>query len=291
MQNISGYPYFMKPSGQVKPRILALDMDDTLLRSDLSISPRIRSAIKFAGDAGVIVVLASSRVPAAMEKFARLLGLNDTLGYLLSYNGALIQESHTGKIVHDAPLERETVLAVCDLADAEGFALQMYEDDIMYVSRKNEYTGRDQKLTGIRQVVVENFRDMVSGGCYKLTIPGDPELIVHMEKLVRSYFEEKLSLFISRPYFLDLMSEGTDKGNSLAKIAEINGVSAAETIAIGNSMNDEAMIRWAGIGVAMANSDENIKKIATLVTKNTNDEDGVLEVIEKYILAKRGPFE
>jgi len=268
-----------------KLRVLALDLDDTLLRSDLSISHRTRHAIRRAEKAGVIVVLASGRIPEAMEHVSRLLGLNKRLGYLISNNGALIKESHTGVIVHEAKLDRDTLLAICDLADAEDFPLQMYEDQIMYVSRQNEYTGIDERLTGFRQVVVENFRAMVGEGCYKLLIPGDPTNLSNVKEIIKTYLGAKITIFSRRPYSLELMSKGTDKGSALAKVAEIQKISAAEAMAIGDSMNDEAMIRWAGIGVAMANSDEQIKSIARLVTSHTNDEDGVAEVIDKYFFA------
>jgi hypothetical protein len=82
------------------------------------------------------------------------------------------------------------------------------------------------------------------------------------------------------------MSKDTDKGTALAKVAEILGVKAEEVLAIGDSMNDEAMIRWAGVGVAMANADERIKKIADHVADYTNDDDGVAEFIEKYFFGE-----
>ena len=274
-------------------RILALDLDDTLLRSDLSISNRTRNAIKRTEQMGVIVVLASGRVPEAMEHASRLLGLNKRPGYLVSNNGALIQESHTGNIVHEAKLDKETVLAVCDLADAEGFSVQMYYDEIMYVSRPNEYSNLDQRLTGLRQVVVENFRDMVGETCYKLIIPGDPMLLSHVGDLINAYMGDKMTMCSSQPYFLELMPRETNKGIALAKIAEIAKVDLDQTMAIGDSMNDEAMIRWAGVGVAMANGNELVKSIADLVTDHTNDEDGVAEVIEKYFFStsKGSPIE
>ena len=278
------YPCNMKADDNLKPRLLALDLDDTLLRSDLSISHRIRSAIKRTEAAGVTVVLASGRIPSAMEQFSKLLGLNKRPGYLVSNNGALIQESNTGKIIHEAKINRKTVLAVCDLADAEGFPVQMYDGDILYVSRQNEFSSLEEKLSGMRQVVVENFRAMVGEGCYKLVIPGEPKLLIHVEKIIKAYFEDDITLFNGRRSFLELMSKGTDKGSALAKIAKTAGIKPSEAVAIGDSSNDEAMIRWAGIGVAMANSDERIKSIADFITDGTNDEDGVAEVIEKYFL-------
>ena len=265
-------------------RILAMDLDDTLLRSNLSISKRTKNAINRTMAAGVTIVLSSGRISYTMERFSRFLGLHEKPAYIVSNNGALIQESHTGNIVHESRMDERTALAVCDLAEAEGFPVQMYDNDVMYISRRNEYSDRDQERTGIRQVVVENFRAMVKDGCHKLIIPGDPALIPNMEKIIRTYMGDTITVFTSRPYFLEVLPKNTDKGTSLIRIAEILGVSAKETMAIGDSMNDEAMIRWAGIGVAMANSDERIKSIADVVTDYTNDDDGVAEVIEKYFL-------
>jgi len=277
----------MKPDRSNDLKILALDLDDTLLRSDLTISYRTRNAIRQIAQMGVTVVLASGRVYAAMNDFSLLLGLHERPGYMICDNGALILETHTGKTVYEAKLDKEKILAVCDLAEAEGFALQMYDNDVIYVSRQNEYTDIDQRTTGLRQVVVENFKDMVGDGCYKLVIPGSPELLKNVEIIIRTYLGESLTIFTSRPCFLELTPEDTDKGTALAKVAKILKVKQEQTIAIGDSMNDEAMIRWAGIGVAMLNGDERIKSMADVVTEHTNDEDGVAEVIEKYFPIKK----
>jgi len=267
-------------------RLLAIDLDDTLLRSDLSISRRTRDAVKQAQAAGVTIALASGRIIYAMDRFSRFLGFNEKPAYLISSNGALIHESHTGAIVHESRIDNKTALAVCDLADAEGFPVQMCEDDAMYISRRSEYSDHDQRQTGIRQVVVQNFRAMIKAGCHKLIIPGDPAVLPHMENIIRAYMGETITLFASRPYYLEILPRDTDKGTALAKIAGIMGVGAAQTMAIGDSMNDEAMIRWAGVGVAMANGDDRIKNIASIVTNCANDDDGVVEVIEKYLLGK-----
>ncbi|MDR1637723.1 MAG: Cof-type HAD-IIB family hydrolase [Treponema sp.] len=267
-------------------RILALDLDDTLLRSDLSISFRTRNVIKKAASQGVVVVLASGRVPLGMARFSRLLGMHKRPGYLICNNGTIVQESHTGSRISETLLNSAAALAVYDLAVAEGFAVQLYEEDVMYVSRDNEYTRYDQKLTGLRQVVVENFRDMIEEGCYKLLIPGDPMLLQPLESIIRTYLGNDITLFTSKPYFLEVLPKNTDKGTALAMIARTLGIGRDGVLAIGDSMNDEAMIRWAGMGVAMANGDDRIKSIASLVTEKSNDDDGVAEVIEKYILGK-----
>jgi Cof subfamily protein (haloacid dehalogenase superfamily) len=267
-------------------RLLALDLDDTLLRSDLTISFHTRNILKKAEDAGIIVVLATGRIPASMEKFIRQLGLNKRPGYLICNNGTLIQESHTGKVIFEARLPPDSAFIAYDLANAEGFPVQIHEGDVMYISRKNEFTDYNKKLTGLKQVVADDFRAKLKDGCHKLLIPGDPLILPPLEKLFRSYIGDDVTLFTSKPYFLEILPPGIDKRSALAKVAEITGVRREEVMAVGDSMNDEAMIRWAGYGIAMANADERIKKAACLVTDKTNDDDGLADFIERFLLGK-----
>jgi Cof subfamily protein (haloacid dehalogenase superfamily) len=266
--------------------MIALDLDDTLLRSDLSISYRTRNAIKRAESLGIVVVLASGRIPAAMDQFARLLGMHKRPGYLICNNGTIIRESHTGNILYDKKIPPEAALIAYDLAAAEGFPVQLYENDIMYVSRSNEFADYDQKITGLRQVVVENFRAMVAAGCYKLLIPGDPMILRPLQNLLGSYLGKDATLFTSKPYFLEILPPGVNKGTALEQISRILNIDRESVLAIGDSMNDEAMIRWAGMGVAMVNGDERVKSVADLVTEHSNDDEGVVEIIERYVLGK-----
>jgi Cof subfamily protein (haloacid dehalogenase superfamily) len=259
-------------------------LDDTLLRSDLSISFRTRNAIRRAAQEGVSVVLASGRVPSALDSFSKTLGLHKRDGHLICGNGTIIMESRTGRVVYEALLPKNAALVAFDLVDAEGFPVQLYDDDVMYISRRNEFTNYDQKLTGMRQVVVSNFRSMVEAGTHKLIIPGDPMILKPLEDILRTYLDTEVTLFTSKPYFLEILPPNIDKGTALAFVAGRLEIPREEVFAIGDSMNDEAMLRWAGCGVAMANSDPRIKSIAALITERTNDDDGVAEVIERYVL-------
>ena len=154
----------------------------------------------------------------------------------------------------------------------------------MYISRRNEFTSYDQKLTGMRQVVVSNFRGMVEAGAHKLIIPGDPMILKPLEDILRAYLGQEITLFTSKPYFLEILPPNLDKGTALAFVAGKLGIPREEVFAVGDSMNDEAMIRWAGCGAAMLNADPRIKEIADVVTERTNDDDGVAAVVERYIL-------
>ncbi|MDR1126532.1 MAG: Cof-type HAD-IIB family hydrolase [Treponema sp.] len=264
-------------------RMIAIDLDDTLLRSDLTVSFRVRNMVKRAAKEGIMIVLATGRIPAATEFFARLLGMNKRNGYFVCSNGTLIMESKTKNVIFETKMSVEAALTAFDLVSAEGFAVQLYKDDVMFVSKTNEFTIYDQKLTGLKQVVAEDFRDLVAKGCDKLLIPGDPLILPPLESILNTYLGDEITLFTSKPYFLEILPPRTDKGVALAKIAAKLGIKREEVMAIGDSMNDVAMLKWAGTGVAMLNADERIKKIADLVSEKTNDDDGVADVIEKLL--------
>jgi Cof subfamily protein (haloacid dehalogenase superfamily) len=272
---------------ETKPvRMIALDLDDTLLRSDLTISYRTRTAIKKAEAAGITVVLASGRIWEAMLPFVRFLGMHKRTGYLVCSNGTTIVESKSGKVVYEVCLPVEPALTAFNLLEAEGFAVQLYEGGILYVSRTNEFTEYDKKLTGLQQIVAPDFRDMIRAGCHKLLIPGDPMLLKPLESLLATYLDKELTLFTSKPYFLEILPHETDKGTALSIVAEKLGIERETIMAIGDSMNDASMLEWAGIGVAMLNGDARIKALADKVTKSSNDDDGVAEIIEQVLINK-----
>ncbi|GMO18927.1 MAG: Cof-type HAD-IIB family hydrolase [Spirochaetaceae bacterium] len=268
-------------------KLIALDLDDTLLRTDLTISPKTKNALKKAISRGVIVVFATGRVPNALRNYVKLLGLHKSEGYLICGNGTQIINSRSGALVDEARLPSKAALAAFDLADAEDFCVQIYDGNNIIVSRRNEFSDADEKLTGMKQLIPENFRELlVERGAYKLVIPADPMLLRPLEEILRNVLSEEVTLFTSKPYYLEILPPACDKGAALAKVAAKLGVKQNEVMAFGDSMNDEAMIRWAGCGVAMCNGDDRIKSSARLVTEKSNDEDGIALVIERYVLGQ-----
>ncbi|MDR0908165.1 MAG: Cof-type HAD-IIB family hydrolase [Spirochaetaceae bacterium] len=269
-------------------KMLAIDLDDTLLRQDLTISLRTRRDIKKAISMGVLVVLASGRISSTLGKYGKSLGLhkaqNGRHGYYVSHNGSCIRDSVSMEALKKEFLPPITALRVCDLADAEGFPVQIYEGDTMYISKENEFTCLHHKLTGMNVVLAPNFRELATSGCYKLLVPGDPMLLTPLLSIFETYLGDEATIFTSKPYFLEVLPPGVDKASALAWIAEQEGIKSEEVMAIGDSMNDEAMIRWAGVGCAMINGSDAAKQVARIISERTNDDDGVAELIEKYIL-------
>lgn len=266
-------------------KLVALDLDDTLLRSDLSISVRTRSALKKALARGVIVAFATGRVADALSNYVKSLGLHRKRGYLICGNGTLVLDSRTGEIFDETWLPAKAALAAFDLVDAEGFSAQIYDGKNIIVSRQNEFSDADEKLTGMKQIIPEDFRAFLAErGAHKIVIPADPMLLKPLEEILRNVMGAEITLFTSKPYYLEILPPACDKGTALEKVAKKLGIAREDVMAFGDSMNDEAMIRWAGLGVAMCNGDERIKRIASLVTEKSNDEDGIALVIERYVL-------
>ncbi len=264
--------------------LLALDLDDTLLRADLTFSRHTKSVLKRAEDAGLTLVLASGRAPAAMERYARELGMHKKPGYMVANNGTSIHKTDTGEVVYDRSVPVDPALVVYDLASAEGLPVQIYDGDTIYVSCRNEYADQDQKLTGLRQVYVENFRSMLAKGQRKMVIPGDPLLLRPFERILKNTVGELVTIFTSKPYFLEVLPPNSGKGEALAEVSRLLGIPRSRIMAVGDSMNDESMLRWAGWGVAMRNSDERVKDLASFTSEFDNEEEGVAELVQRYIL-------
>ncbi len=266
-------------------KLLALDLDDTLLRADLSFSYHTRTVLKRAEAGGLKIVLASGRAPAAMERYARELRMHKRTGFMIANNGATILNTLSQEVIYERFLPLEPALTVYDLATAEGLPVQIYDGDTIYVSMRNEYADQDQKLTGLRQVYVENFRGILSTGQKKLVIPGDPIMLRPLEIILKNLVDSELTIFTSKPYFLEILPPNTGKGEALKELSDVLAIKRSEIMAVGDSMNDESMLSWAGYGVAMRNSDERIKAIASFVSDYDNEEDGVADIVERYIIA------
>lgn len=130
---------------------------------------------------------------------------------------------------------------------------------------------------------VDNFLEAVHFPVAKCLIVGDPERLAILEKEMYEHLKDRMGVFRSEPYFLELVPKGIDKAQSLAVLLKEIGMTKEEMIAIGDGFNDLSMIKYAGLGVAMANAQEVVRQNADYITLS-NEEDGVAAVVEKFIL-------
>jgi len=264
-------------------KLLALDMDDTLLDRELRISPGNQRALTAAEELGVRVVLASGRAPAALTPYARQLGLDQRPGDLIAYNGSLIVETDTGQALWEIKLDTALLAEVWDTAAALGQPLQTYVDGAILASVDNPGTRLDSRLTGIPFHVVTR-ETFLAEPRVKVVLPGAPESLDRVQARFDQVFLGRANMYRSKPFFFEVVPLGADKALALARIAEAHGILREEVMAIGDSWNDEGMLRWAGVAVAMSNGPEEIRRLASWVTTRDNDADGVAEAVARFIL-------
>lgn len=264
-------------------RLLALDLDDTLLSEELTISSLNREAVEAAEEAGVTVILASGRTLFSMREYGRQLGMWGREGFMIANNGATVLSTRDGTTILEKPLEPAVAMEAWEIAQQFGLTMQYYGDGDIFTSGPNPYTEKDCSLTGQRWHLVDPFASSLTIPRTKFVIPGDPSILLRAESEMKRRLGDRANIFISKPYFLEVLRKDADKGTALAYVADALALSAAQTMAVGDSMNDFGMISWAGIGVAVANAQPQIRNAANLVTERTHQESAVAEAIERCI--------
>lgn len=268
-------------------RLIALDLDGTLTNSDKVITPHTFEVLMRAQAAGVRLVLCSGRPTYGIAALARQLKLEENGGFVLSCNGANIIDWTTGDLLFRQPLEARFLPQLLGLADAHGLPLLTYRGDCILATR-NDSPYLDEEAR-INQMPVEVATDFIAeassleGGAPKCLIPGDPELLVELEEKMKTIFGDTLSISRSAPFFLEIMAPGVGKDHSLARLLAYLALSREQLIAFGDGFNDLTMLRFAGMGVAMANAADEVKAVADFVTLS-NDEDGVGHAVEQWVL-------
>lgn len=268
----------------MKYKMIVLDLDDTLLRDDQSISPRTKEALMNAQEKGVKVVLASGRPTYGMKDIAKALELERFGSFILAFNGAKIINCKTGDEVFSSTLSVETVRRLYEISRRENLSMLTYLGDHIVTEDRNEFTDIESGLTGMSIREVESFVEAVQEPVVKVLMVDEPETLAVAAKKLQSELAGELSVMRSKPFFLEFTEAGVDKGTSLHQLIQHLGIEQEEVIAMGDSFNDLAMIRFAGLGVAMGNARDEIKEAADYIT-DTNMNDGVAKVIEKFVLA------
>ncbi|MFT8321657.1 MAG: Cof-type HAD-IIB family hydrolase [Bacillus sp. (in: firmicutes)] len=265
-------------------KMIVLDMDDTLLQDDHTISDRTKKALMDAQELGVKVVLASGRPTFAMVQSARELELAKYGSFILSFNGAKITNCKTNEELFSSTLSAETVHDLFEISKREKVWIHTYVGDSIITEENNPFTEIESKLTGLPITEVPDFVESVQEPVVKVLMVKEEEHLKAVESLLQVELQNKLSVMRSKPYFLEFTEKGVTKGTSLELLINKLGITRDEVIAIGDSYNDLAMIEFAGLGVAMGNAPEDIKRIADHTT-DTNNNDGVAKVVEQFILS------
>lgn len=264
-------------------KVLALDIDGTLTNSQKIITERTKQAVKKAAELGVKIVIASGRPVQGVVGFAKELELEKYDGYILAFNGGRMISCKTGEIVNDVKLPLEYLPEIAALAEKYKVNLMSYEgDDLICSDPDDKFLAIEARINGLGIRKVENLVEYINFPINKCLMLGDGDYLAEVEKKVYEALSDRMDVYRSEPYFLEVLPKGVDKAKALEAFIESQGIKREELMACGDGYNDLTMIRFAGMGVAMANAREEVKKEADFITLS-NDEDGVAYAIEKFI--------
>lgn len=265
-------------------KALALDLDGTLTNSDKKITSKTKETLFRAADSGVKIILASGRPVIGITALAEELELNKRGGFIMAFNGGEIIDCTAGKTLFSRTVPMECIPDICAAAHNCGCVpLTYFGQEIVAESDSDEYVLKEKKCVNAPVKAVEDLGGFVTYKTPKFLIVGQHEKLTSAEEGLKRLHGERLDIFYSESYFLEVCPKGVNKSAGLAAICKYLGISRAELMACGDGLNDMPMLDFAGLSVAMANSCAEVLSRADYVTLS-NDNDGVAHAVEKFIL-------
>ena len=241
--------------------------------------PRTIAALGAARDAGIHVVLATGRMFRSVLPYAEAAGVTAPL---VCYQGAAVVDPGTRDWLLHEPIPLELAREAIGAVEDEGFALNCYVDDELYVAAVTDHARAYADFQSIPLHPVGELLGWIERPPTKLVVVDDPARLDVLRPRLEARFGERLFVAKSLPYFLELASPAISKGSGLAFVAERLGFDAARTVAFGDGENDLELLEWAGYAVAVANAHELLKARADWVCPGAAEE-GVAQVLEALL--------
>lgn len=263
-------------------RAIALDLDGTLTNHYKVVTPKTREALLQAEAEGVVIILASGRPTYGIEPVAECLELDKRGGYILSYNGGNIVNAKTGEKLFAQFLPDEVIPILYRYAKEKNHALLGYAgNEIITEMPDDQYVKEESRINKMNIRKVENLFEALEPHPTKLLMTGDPADMLKAENELSEILGDRMDIFRSAPFFLELVPKGIDKAKSLLRLLSKINLTPADMIAFGDGYNDLSMLKLAGMGVAMQNAAPEVRAEADYITLS-NEEDGVAAALEHF---------
>ncbi len=267
-------------------KMIALDMDGTTLNPDHIISERNKNAILAAKKNGAIVVLSSGREPKSMIAFAKALEID---GLISCMNGSIVYDVRTGETLLNKTMDGSDVYEIVEHIKSNNISPVLFSGNEIYVETDEDFfTNLMNKFTTHPAEVVGNLEMFLhetglSTEIHKLGAMQEFDILKVFRKDMNEQMGDRLNILFSLPFNLEIFRRDVTKGSALKFIADYYKVKQEQIIAVGDGENDIGMLLYAGKGIAMGNAMESVYEYADEVT-GSNKDDGVAQVIEKYLL-------
>ena len=263
-----------------KIRLVATDLDGTLVTGGHHIPERCVQAVTAARERGVHVVIATGRMHHSARDFALRLGLDEEA--VISYNGAMVRAAATEETILHDPVPAELAEEILQYCTSRRAHIHYYVDDVMYVLKMDHYARSYWERTGSLPVPIGDVRRLKGTSPTKILIIDTPERAQMFLNEGRERFGDRVYLAHSLPEYVEYLNPRASKGRALTVLADHLGIPIEEVMACGDMPNDLPLVETAGLGVAMAHSPDVVKDAAYYVT--SEGDEGVAEAIEKFVL-------
>lgn len=263
--------------------IFLSDFDGTLVRADGTVSETNRRAIEIYRGAGGIFAVVTGRMMASILPRLRELGIDD--GLAVAYQGAMIQEVRTGKVLRRGGLSQEAALKCIRYFEACGYHTHVYTGDDFYSNVDDEYLHVYEEICRVKGKIEPHLSDMVAANAVnvmKVLAMVDASDRDRVKAETEKFLGEDYFVTCSSPYLVEVMPRGENKAAAVDFLSEYYRVPQEKIAAIGDQFNDLPMIERAGGKFAVSNAETELKKNATVVA--SCEEDGVAEALLKYAL-------
>jgi Cof subfamily protein (haloacid dehalogenase superfamily) len=228
---------------------------------------------------GIHVLIVTGRMFQSVRPYVQAAGIDDPV---ICYQGAVVADPVSGRFLRHEPIPLELAREAIAAVEAEGYPLNCYVDDELYVARHTAASEAYASFQNLEVHAVGDLLEWLEEPPTKLVVVGDPVELDGLEEQLVQQFDGRLYISKSLPYFLELASPDVSKASGLAFLAEHLGFSQEQTVAFGDGENDVPLLEWAGYGVAVENADERVLEAADLVCPPVTEE-GVAQVIEAYL--------
>ncbi|MEY8462724.1 sugar-phosphatase [Streptococcus merionis] len=265
-------------------KLVAVDIDGTLITDQRQITPEVFDAVQDAKAQGIKVVIATGRPIAGVKQLLSELKLDEPDNYVITFNGGLVQDTATGADIISETMSYDDYMDIELLSRKLGVHMHAITKDGIYTANRNigKYTVHEATLVSM-PIFYRTPEEMADKDIVKMMFIDEPDILDTAIAQLPAEFYEKYNVVKSTPFYLEILNKTVSKGEAIKHLAETLGLSMDQTMAIGDEENDRAMLEIAGTPVVMENGNPELKKIAKYITKSNND-SGVAHALREWVL-------
>lgn len=265
-------------------KLIAVDLDGTLLNWKKTISQETIDALIKAQEQGHVVMVATGRPYNSSLRYAKMIGIEKFKGFISNYNGGLITRLNPEEIIYDVKMDQDLLDRIIKFMNDMKADYSVLHEKKLYTNKYSRWIFKlYRKFAGQVAIDNEELHDYTNFPVYKVLVNDWKRNLKVTKHKLEKEFGDQVEISFSSRVSIEITPKETSKGNSVLKVAELLGIDQKDTIAFGNYGNDISMIKMCGTGVAMKNSSSELLDVADYVT-DSNNNNGIAKYLGKFII-------